>query len=57
MATYTCIREVSNYLKGLDFSPDTSDYRYDYYTDSEGLQTAITNLPSWGRIWFAPPWS
>ena len=57
MAVYTAIRQVSNYLQGLDFIPYSSDYRYDYYTDSVSLQTAITNMPTWGKIWFAPPWN
>ncbi len=57
MATYVCIRQVSEYLEGLDFTPDSSDYRYFYYTDSEALQTAITNMPSWMRLAFSPPWA
>ena len=57
MATYTCIRQVSDYLEGLDFTPDSSDYRYFYYTDSEELRLALTNMPAFGKIWFAPPWA
>jgi hypothetical protein len=57
MAIYSSIRQVSDYLKGLDFVPDSSDYRYFYYTDSVSLQTAITNMPKWMRIFFSPPWA
>lgn len=57
MAVFTCIRQVSDYLEGLDFTPDSSDYRYFYYTDSVELQEAITDMPNWGKIWYAPPWS
>lgn len=57
MAIYACVRQISDYLEGLDFVPDSSDYRYFYYTDSEALQLALTNLPKWAKIWFAPPWA
>lgn len=56
MAIYTCVREVSEYLEGKDFIPDSSDYRYFYYTDSSLLQTAISEMPNWMRNSFAPPW-
>lgn len=56
MAVYQCIREVSDYLIGKGFTPDSFNYRYFYYTDSVELQLALTEMPSWMRNSYAPPW-
>lgn len=57
MAILSANLAVSNYLEGKGFEPDSSDYRYYYYTITEQLTDSLDDMPSWYRIAYADPWS
>lgn len=57
MAVYSCNMFIKNYLVGKGFTPDSNDYRYYYFTDSEELQLAVSLMPFWYKYLFANAWS
>lgn len=53
---YAANQKIKDYLVGRGFSVLSSDYRYFYFEDTPSLQTAISEIPVWGNIWFASDW-
>lgn len=53
---YAANQKIRDYLVGKGFSVLSSDYRYFYFEDTPSLQTAISEIPVWGNIWFASDW-
>ncbi len=57
MTTFTCNDNIAAYLEGLGFTPTSSDYRYNYFTDTPQLDAAIAAMPPWMLIQEVFLWS